>query len=207
MCGLLFLFAAYLIGSIPSGLIVARLTGSSVDPRRFGSGNIGATNVGRTLGRTAGLLTLAGDIAKGALPALAAGWLAAGSPAQAACVALAGAGAVLGHIWPLFLGFNGGKGVATAAGVFLAVSPLALVTAAAVFGLLVWRFRYVSLGSVGAALTLPVATWLWGAEPAYTGLAVLVAALVVGRHRENIRRLREGREHRLGKRVPAAKGS
>ncbi len=205
MCGFFFLFGAYLIGSIPTGLIVARLAGRGVDPRRQGSGNIGATNVGRLLGKGPGLLTLAGDVLKGAAPPLLAGWLAAGAPGEAGYVALAGAGAVLGHVYPVFLSFRGGKGVATAAGVFLAIAPLALLGAAAVFGLLVWRWRYVSLGSIGAAFSLPVAVILLGGEPAYGLLAAAVAALVISRHRDNIGRLREGREHRLGERLPAAR--
>jgi len=197
MCGLLFLFGAYLIGSVPTGLLLARLMGGP-DPSHGGSGNIGATNVGRLLGKGAGLLTLGGDILKGAAPPLAAGWLAAGAPAAPAYVMLAGAGAVLGHVYPLFLGLKGGKGVATAAGVFLVVSPLALLAAGLVFALLVWRWRYVSLGSIGAALSLPAAVWASGGEPAYVALAVGVGALVITRHRDNISRLRQGREHRLG---------
>jgi glycerol-3-phosphate acyltransferase PlsY len=203
MCGFLFLFGAYLIGSIPTGLIVARLAGGT-DPRSQGSGNIGATNVGRVLGRGAGLITLAGDVLKGAAGPLLAGWVVAGSPDAPAFMALAGAGAVMGHIYPLFLGLKGGKGVATAAGVFLVLSPLSLSIAAAVFALLVWRWRYVSLGSIGAALALPVGVLATGGEPAYAFLAGGVAALVVTRHRENITRLRQGREMRLGQRAAGA---
>ena len=206
MCGFLFFFTAYLIGSVPTGLLVARLCGGA-DPRSGGSGNIGATNVGRLLGKGPGLLTLAGDILKGMAGPLLAGWVAAGSPAAPAFIALAGAGAVLGHIYPMFLGFRGGKGVATAAGVFLVVAPLALVAAAGVFGLLVYRWRYVSLGSMGAAASLPVAAILTGAEPAYSLLAAGVAALIVARHRENIGRLRQGREHRLGERRAAGRAA
>ncbi len=202
MCGLLFLFGAYLIGSIPTGLIVARLTGRGVDPRTEGSGNIGATNVGRLLGKGPGLLTLAGDVLKGAAGPLLAGWLAASSPAEAGYVALAGAGAVLGHVYPMFLNFKGGKGVATAAGVFIVLAPLAWLCAAGVFAGLLWRWRYVSLGSIGAALSLPVAVLFLGGEPAYVLLAVGVAALIISRHWDNISRLRQGREHRLGERLP-----
>ena len=202
MCGLLFLFGAYLIGSIPTGLLIARLWGG-VDPRSGGSGNIGATNVGRLMGKGPGLVTLAGDVLKGAAPPLLAGWVAAGSPAASAYIALAGAGAVLGHIYPLFLGLKGGKGVATAAGVFLVLAPLAVLAAGVLFGLLVWRWRYVSLGSVGAAAALPLGVWLLGGEAAYVVLAACVAALVIGRHRENIERLRAGREPHLGRRTEA----
>lgn len=200
MCGFLFLFGAYLIGSVPTGLIVARLLGGT-DPRTQGSGNIGATNVGRVLGKGPGLIVLAGDILKGVAGPWLAGYIAAGSPAAPGFVALAGAGAVLGHIYPIFLNMKGGKGVATAAGVFLVVAPAALLAAAGVFGLLVWRWRYVSLGSIGAALSLPVAAALTGAQPVYVVLAAGVGALVVARHKDNIARLRQGREHRLGQRA------
>lgn len=203
MCGLIFLFGAYLIGSIPTGLLVARLLGG-VDPRGGGSGNIGATNVGRLLGKGPGLATLAGDILKGAAGPWLAGSLAAGATGEPIYVALAGAGAVLGHIYPIFLGLRGGKGVATAAGVFLVVAPGAVGVAALAFALLVWRWRYVSLGSIGAAAVLPAAVWWLGANPAHVVLAVGVAALVIARHRENIERLRTGRENRLGQRRVAS---
>ncbi|MFH0809578.1 MAG: glycerol-3-phosphate 1-O-acyltransferase PlsY [Pseudomonadota bacterium] len=198
MYALLFL-AAYLIGSIPSGLIVAGFGGRGIDPRQCGSGNIGATNVARVLGRRAGLITLAGDVLKGALPPLVGGWLAAGAAGQPYYMAAAGAGAVLGHVCPVFLRFKGGKGVATAAGVFLVVAPLALLGAAGVFALLVWRWRYVSLGSVGAALALPVGVWAATRSLPFSVLATLIGLLVVSRHHANLARLREGTEHRVGR--------
>lgn len=184
---------AYLLGSVPVGLLVARLFGGG-DPRRSGSGNIGATNVARTLGKTPGLVTLVGDALKGFLPAF---W-AASSFQNPWAVALVGLAAFLGHLYPLFLGFRGGKGVATGLGVFLALAPGSVLLAAGLFAAVVWRWRLVSLGSVTAAASLPLVTAFAGQPAAVTVTAVAVAGLIGWKHRPNIERMLEGTESRLG---------
>jgi len=190
--GVLGVVAAYLIGAIPVGLLVARMAGG-VDIRTQGSGNIGANNVLRTLGTGAGVATLAGDAAKGAAATLVAAAL--GGPGWGAAGALA---AVVGNCWPVYLGFRGGKGVATGLGAFLAASPLAVLPAAVVFLLAVALCRFVSLASLAGCLTLPVgAAWL-GYGPPTVLAAMAVAVIIVGRHHENIGRLRAGTERRLG---------
>lgn len=188
---LILVVCSYFIGSIPTGLLLARACG--VDIRATGSGNIGATNVYRTLGRSVGVLTLVGDCLKGLVPVLVAQRL--GFADQ--WVAAVGLTAFLGHVYTIFLGFKGGKGVATALGVFLAVSPLSVLAAAGVFVALVWKWRYVSLGSITAAAAMPLLVALLERKPLLVGMSILIAALVVYKHKENIRRLREGTENRF----------
>ena len=188
------------MGAIPVGYVVARILG--VDIRARGSGNIGATNVLRTAGWTPALATLVGDIAKG----YAATWL--GSQAGPG-PGWAGAGAVLavvGNCWPVFLGFRGGKGVATGLGAFLRITPWAVVPAAAVWLILVASLRFVSLASLCAVIGLPVAILALGYPPvlALTGLAI--AVIIVARHHENIQRLLAGTENRFGRPRPGAGG-
>ncbi len=187
---------AYLLGSIPVGLIVARLMGGA-DPRKSGSGNIGATNIVRTLGKGAGVVTLIGDMAKGAGPVFYALYYLgnAGGPNLVSLVALA---TVCGHIFPVYLGFKGGKGVATALGVLVVVSPLAALICAAVFGVIVFFTRYVSLGSMYAAVTMPLALALVPGKLYFVPVSVLIAMLIVFKHKDNIKRLRERTENRLG---------
>jgi acyl phosphate:glycerol-3-phosphate acyltransferase len=187
---LLALLAGYGLGSIPFGLLLTRWAGAG-DIRAIGSGNIGATNVLRTGRKGLALATLMLDVAKGALPtALGFAWL---GPLGGA---LAGAGAILGHCFPVWLGFRGGKGVATAAGVVLGMTPVLFVLILAVFIGIVSVTRWVSLGSIAAACTAPVVAWLLGYGLA-AALYVLVAALVVYKHRENIGRLLKGEESKL----------
>jgi len=174
---------AYLCGSLPTGVWVGRRAG--VDVRRSGSGNIGATNVARTAGRRAALLTLGGDIAKGLVPVLITRVLVP-VPWTVAGVAIA---AVLGHTFSVFLRFSGGKGVATACGVFLGMTPLALVVSLVVFGTIALRTQYVSLASVTAAVTLPLAVALLGYPVPACVSASFAAAVIVLRHRENLLRL------------------
>jgi acyl phosphate:glycerol-3-phosphate acyltransferase len=184
------LLLGYALGSIPFGLLLTRWAGAG-DIRAIGSGNIGATNVLRTGRKGLALATLALDLAKGALPvAIGLAWL---GP-QAAV--LAGAGAILGHCYPVWLGFRGGKGVATAAGVVLGLTPIVFPLILLAFIAVVSATRWVSLGSIVAACLAPLAAWLLGNGPA-AGLYLLVAALVVLRHRENIGRLLRGQESRL----------
>ncbi len=176
---------AYLLGSIPFGLLLGRALGG-VDVRAAGSGNIGATNVARTAGKAAGGLVLALDAVKGAAP-ISIGQH--GLEAPISVVVVAGLFAVLGHVFPVWLRFRGGKGVATALGVFLALSPLATSSAIAVFALIFALRRVVSLGSLIASVALvPLVAGLDGRREVLA-LTVLVAGLVVVRHRGNIRRL------------------
>jgi glycerol-3-phosphate acyltransferase PlsY len=194
---LLWLALAYLVGAIPVGFAVARVLG--VDIRRHGSGNIGATNVLRAVGRGPAVATLVADIAKGYAGAWL-GSLAGADPAWAAAGAVA---VVAGNCWSAFLGFRGGKGVATGLGAFLRVTPWAVVPAAVVFLALVASFRYVSLASLCAAVGLPLAILALGYSPWLAGAALLVAVVVAARHRENIARLLAGTERRLGERESA----
>ena len=180
----------YLVGSIPFGLLFARLGGAG-DIRSIGSGNIGATNVLRTGRKGLALATLTADLAKGCLPTLL-GFALLG-PDIAVVVGL---GTVLGHCFPIWLKFKGGKGVATAAGVILALTPWVLVVLLVVFVAVVWATRFVSLGSCLAAVAAPVAAWLMGfPQPAELYLAL--ALLVVVMHHANIRRLLRGEESKL----------
>jgi glycerol-3-phosphate acyltransferase PlsY len=190
---------AYLIGAIPVGLLVARAFGRG-DVRRHGSGNIGATNVLRTAGRVAALVTLVGDVAKGYLAVLVGGIPVGGDPVG---LAVCGVAAVAGNCWPVYLGFRGGKGVATGLGVFLRVMPLATLGAAAVWLAVVAASRYVSLASVVAAASAPVWAAFLADSRATLAAAGIVALIVVLRHRDNLRRLARGTEPRLGQRVSA----
>lgn len=194
MIAALIIAGAYVAGSIPFGIIVGRgLFG--VDPRTVGSGNIGAANSMRALGPVGAVLVLAGDLIKGAVPtALATHWLGFGHWA----VAAAGLATVVGHNWSIFLGFKGGKGVATGLGVLLVLSWPATF----VFGI-VWLAtagitRYASLASLLANVSVPIALWLFRAPSAYIIYGVVAFALVVWRHAANIRRLARGTELRIG---------
>ena len=189
---LIFVVFAYLVGSIPTGLLLAKAF-AGVDIREAGSGNIGATNVYRTLGRKVGLLTLVGDCLKGLIPVAAAYALGFTTP----WIALIGLAAFLGHVYTVFLGFKGGKGVATALGVFLAVSPLAVLGALVVFSLVLFKWRYVSLASISAAAVVPSLVALIDKRPEIVGMSIIIAAMVIWKHRENIKRLRQGTENRF----------
>jgi acyl phosphate:glycerol-3-phosphate acyltransferase len=193
----LFFLAAYLIGSIPFGLLLTRWR-KGIDIRAHGSGNIGATNVRRIAGNALGGLTLAGDMAKGFLPVAAVPWLLpAGHPGTAATVAATALAAFCGHLFPIGLGFRGGKGVATAMGACLAISPLAILGVLAAFGLGLGLSRRVSMGSLAAAAALPLSIALKTHAPALTIGALLIAVGIFARHRENIERVLAGKEPRL----------
>jgi len=186
------IIAAYLIGAIPCGVLLTRLTGGE-DIRTVGSGNIGATNVYRTAGRKLGILTLVGDALKGLLPVLVA-QLAGLDSTTVAMIAVA---AFLGHCFPIYLGFKGGKGVATALGIFLILSPQAVLLAVLLFALLLWKWRYVSLGSVSAAGVMPPLVLLLTGSTQLFAATLVIAALVIWRHRENIQRLLTGSENKF----------
>lgn len=202
--------SGYLVGSLPVAYLLGRALAGE-DLRRVGSGNLGATNVLRRLGWRAGLVTLVLDVAKGAVAVWAGTWIGGrfgplpssaveifGPEVTIVTAAVAGLAAVLGHVFPVWLGFSGGKGVATAAGAFAVLAPVATLGATVAFAAVVWRTRYVSLGSITAAVLLPVLT-LAGDVTWPVGVAACVTAgLVVFRHRDNLWRLRSGREPRLG---------
>jgi glycerol-3-phosphate acyltransferase PlsY len=193
---ILVIVAAYLLGSIPFAFMLARRWGAH-DLRRVGSGNLGAANVMRASGVAAGVMVAALDMAKGA----ASVWLAERLSTNAAAPAAAGLAAIAGHIYPLWLRFRGGKGVATACGVFSVLTPLAVPPALAIFTAVVWLTRYISVGSLLASLALPPIAYAIGSPaPAVIG-AVVSAAVIVFRHRSNLVRLRAGTERRLGARV------
>ena len=193
MAPALLLVAAYLLGSVPFGLLLARAAG--IDVRRAGSGNIGATNVARTAGARLGIATLIADAGKGALPVLAAR-LAFDDPRLADGAGLA---AFLGHVFPITLGFAGGKGVATALGALLALAPTAAAAAVAVFALVLVRSGYVSLASMVAATGAPAALAVLGARATTTGTSAVMVLVILARHRANVRRMQIGTEPRVRK--------
>ena len=188
---ILLIIGAYLLGSVPTGLLLAKALGVNI--RESGSGNIGATNVYRTVGRKLGIITLIGDCLKGLIPVLLAKSL--GLPDV--WVAAIGLAALLGHVFTIFLGFKGGKGVATALGVFLGTSPLSVLVALVVFAAVLYTWRYVSLASIVAAALIPVMVWLIDGKQELLVMALAIAAVVIFRHQENIIRLRAGTENKF----------
>lgn len=197
----LVIVAAYLIGSIPFALLLARRWGAR-DLHRVGSGNIGAANVLRASGVTAGVLVAVLDVAKGAACVLLAQRL---SP-NPSSGAVAGLAAVVGHIYPVWLRFRGGKGVATACGVFSVLTPLAVPPALAIFTVTVWATKYISLGSILATLALPPVAYAVGNPASAVGAAFAAAAMIVFRHRSNLLRLRTGTERRVAGRAAGVTG-
>jgi acyl phosphate:glycerol-3-phosphate acyltransferase len=183
---------SYLLGSIPSGFIVGRFSG--VDVRKEGSGNIGATNVARLMGKGRGLLTLLADTGKGFIPVFFAQQMEF-SHVAVACVAVA---AFLGHLYPVFLRFKGGKGVATAFGILLALAPIVTVVLLMVFALVALSSRIVSLSSMAAALAAPVALWFFTYPVTLVLMTAFLAAMIIVRHHANIQRLLNGTEPRFG---------
>jgi len=186
------LAAAYLLGSIPFSFLVARHEG--VDVRVVGSGNVGATNVLRNVGKAAGIVAFALDFAKGS----AATWLARETVGGYVFPSVAAVVAVLGHMHPVWLRFSGGKGVATGAGAFLPIAPLPTVGALIVFALVTAATRYVSLGSIVGSASLAALAYLFGTLPPVPLAAALVAGMIAWKHRENVRRLAQGTERRMG---------
>jgi acyl phosphate:glycerol-3-phosphate acyltransferase len=189
------IIAGYLIGSIPVGVLVGRAFG--FDPRETGSGNIGMTNVARAGGGMAAALTFIGDLAKGLLPVLIASAAVGRVPIE---LALVGFAAFVGSIASIFLRFEGGRGVAASVGVWLGLAPIPIGIALLVFIILVASTRVVSLASIGAAVALPPAVAAAGSPRHYILLAILMSALVIFRHQENIKRLMNGEEPKIGTR-------
>ncbi len=194
------ILAAYLIGAIPFALLIGRIKG--VDIRQVGSGNVGATNVFRSVGKGWGVLTFVCDVLKGFLPAILFPlWATGGIEQPETAGLLYGCAAIAGHNWPVYLRFKGGKGVATSAGVLLGVAPPAVGIGLAVWVLLFAVFRYVSLASIGAAAAIPAAGWwLYGSDNRVVPIVLTVLGLlVIWRHRTNIQRLLNGTEHTFRK--------
>jgi len=192
---LVFLLLAYLLGSVPVGLVLSRLKGR--DPRTVGSGNIGATNVMRAAGKTLGIITLLGDAFKGFLPVLLA--VHYGLPPMLA--AGIGFAAFVGHLFPIYLKFKGGKGVATALGVFLGLSPLAILIDFILFLAVFLGWGYVSLGSLVGVACMPLILLVLRTPLEYVALSFAIGILTFWKHKENIKRLRAGTESRLRKRA------
>jgi glycerol-3-phosphate acyltransferase PlsY len=200
---LLATLAAYLIGSLSFAVIVSRAMGLS-DPRTYGSGNPGATNVLRSGSKAAAIVTLLLDAFKGWLPVMGVQWFGAAQGLGEGAQALVGVAAFVGHLWPVFFRFAGGKGVATAAGVLLAFSPWLGAAVLGVWLVVVVLTRYVSLASIAAAVAAPVCYLLgdgalWPSANSKTLAMAVMALLLIWRHRENLRRLMAGTESKLGK--------
>ena len=189
------ILAAYLLGSIPCGLLIARLKG--IDLQKVGSGNIGATNVYRCVGKSWGIAAFVFDAVKGFVPAFVFPRLAETAPPWLGLAC--GVAAVAGHNWPVWLKFKGGKGVSTSAGMLLGIAPAAVGIGFAVFAATVLLTRFVSLGSILAAIAVPAAyIWLYGTgNRLLAGALVVMGLLVVVKHRANIRRLLAGTEPRI----------
>ncbi len=193
----------YLIGSIAFAVVVSRLMGLE-DPRAYGSGNPGATNVLRSGNKLAALLTLLLDALKGFVPVWAV--IAFGAPygLDETTAAMVGVGAFLGHLWPVFFRFKGGKGVATGAGVLMGLNPILGLATLASWTIVAYFSRYSSLAAITAAVFAPFYQWLiWGFGPV-TIACIVIAALVVWRHRANIRKLLDGTESKLGQKADTA---
>lgn len=186
----LLVILGYFIGSIPTGVIVAKVLGTP-DPRTGGSKNIGATNVGRVAGKKAGAITLIGDVFKGAVPVFIASMV----TVDPAVIGATGFFAFIGHIFPVFLGFKGGKGVATAFGVVLVISPLSAVFTAITYRVIVAVKKYVSLGSMVAASCVPAFFYFTGVKE-YSPMGVAVAFIIIIKHKDNIKRLIAGTENK-----------
>jgi len=194
----LFVIISYLVGSVPTGLILSRATG--VDIRKSGSGNIGATNVTRLLGKKLGALTLLGDVLKAVIPMLGAYWylvhsgIAISAEELDIAVTLCGGAAFLGHLFPLYLKFKGGKGVATALGVFIVLEPLAVLISLCIFFAAVIISGFVAVGSLVVSALMTLWIWLLGGTPNHIFLAFFIAVLIWIKHLENISRLLAGTE-------------
>ena len=187
------ILVAYLLGSIPTGYWLGRLKG--LDIRQFGSGNIGMTNVLRVLGKPAAVLTLLVDIGKGAIAVTLIPYLLQTN--EPWIKVLAGLAAVCGHNWTIFLKFKGGKGVNTSAGVFLGLAWLPTLLVLVIFGIVLAIFRYVSLGSIIAAVCFPILMFLFHQHILYIILSILLALFIIIRHLSNIKRLLAGTENKF----------
>jgi len=197
--GILIALFGYLLGSVPTGLILTKLF-SKVDPRKTGSKNIGETNIFRTAGKALGILTLVGDVLKGVIPTVIVMHLVLADQwglSRHVWIALAGLSPFLGHVFSIFLGFKGGKGVATALGVYLPISTISVLIEFLIFAGIVWKWRYISLGSIACATTIPILIAFFRSDSqAYFIISVIIAALILYRHQSNISRLLQGTENK-----------
>lgn len=191
----LVILGAYLIGSVPFSLIVGKLI-AGVDIRKQGSGNVGATNVLRSLGTQGAILALVADALKGVV-AVWVGLLVGGSTLAAAC----GVAVVLGHCFSVFLKFKGGKGVATSGGIVLFLMPKIILALLVAFIIIVYLSRYVSVGSITVAALLPVLAFSLNYDIAYILMGLMLAVIVIWHHRDNITRLQQGRESKIGQKI------
>ncbi len=190
---LVIVLISYLLGSVPVGFIVGKTKG--IDIRKHGSGNIGTTNAFRVMGK-AGIIVLAGDVAKGILAVLLGKYF--GGPVVGL---ISGLAAMAGHNWSIFLKFNGGRGVATAAGVLIALAPPVMVLALSIWGITVFITRYVSLGSILGAGSVPILLWAFDKHWSYIIFGVVVAVLIIYRHCPNLKRLLDGTEYKWGEKA------
>ncbi len=188
---IIFPLLSYLFGSIPFGLLFSKVKGK--DPRKFGSGNIGATNISRLLGKKWGIITLLCDLLKGFLPVFFVSTI----PLSNFYIAVTGLMAVVGHCYPVYLKFRGGKGVATALGVYLAICPLALAFGAIVFFAVAYFFRIVSVSSLAAATSLPLLISLICPDRFFEAMSWSICFIIWIRHSDNLKRLSRGEEKRI----------
>ena len=207
---LVIMIAAYLLGSLPTGYLAGKIRG--VDIRKVGSGNMGATNVFRVLGRTAGIVVLVLDGLKGYaaciwLVDLARLWLAVPAEHLETVRIVAGICAVLGHNYTCWLGFKGGKGIATSAGVYAALAPVSVTISIATWAIAFVLTRYVSIASIAAAVALPVAVWLLSSSLLLQIVTTALGLMAILKHRGNIQRLLKGTENRFGNKRPMQEGT
>lgn len=199
---LLLVLASYLVGSVSFAVVVSRCMGLQ-DPRKFGSGNPGATNVLRTGNKTAAILTLIGDATKGTLAVLGTAWVAQRMGISTSVIGFSAVAVFLGHVYPVFLNFKGGKGVATALGVLLALSPWLALATAATWLIVAYAMRYSSLAAIIAAIFAPLyyllgAGVVWPLEKATASAIFVISVVLLYRHQANISRLMTGKESRIG---------
>ncbi len=199
---LLLVVGAYLLGSVPTGLLAVKKY-AGIDVRQVGSGNIGAMNVTRVAGLGIGAVTMLADALKAFIPVVVASHLGY----LTWQVAIVGLAAVVGHDYSIYLRFNGGKGVASSFGMIFGLSPYAGFAALAVWALTALVFRYASVASMVAVMSMPLWLWAFGQDPAYVGAAVLLFFLTTYQHRSNIRRLRHGKEPHIGEKVTVPPGA
>jgi len=195
----LLMIGGYIVGSIPFSLVIGRVT-RDIDIRLVGSGNVGATNVIRTCGILPGIIALFLDSAKGFVPVFMAGRLSKGQfiPTIVDLIMVGAAvGALIGHLWPVFIQFKGGKGVAVSFGAFLALAPFPTLLSLLIFILVVALFRYVSVGSMVAALSFPIFSYFLGMSKIVFAISILGASIIIIRHRPNIAKLLSGKESRV----------
>lgn len=197
--GIFIALFGYLLGSVPTGLLLSKFF-SKVDPRKTGSKNIGATNIFRTAGKSLGILTLIGDVLKGMIPTVIAMHLVPADQwglSRHAWIAISGLSPFLGHVFSIFLGFKGGKGVATALGVYLPISTISVLIECLIFVGIVWKWRFISLGSIACTTTIPILIAFFRSDSqVYFIISVIMAALILYRHQSNISRLLQGTENK-----------